>query len=377
MYKKTRFLTACVLLSCVLATGCSGNGVVNQNEKATDTVVQNEKTNEDMKTSENIQNRIVLTSEIKELEKGLSAVRFEGNDNFEDFLNAGGASSDADVIKFLSTKLLADIDIDTSQIFGCSTIAVTDENGNHLFGRNFDWDSCDALVVVSKPEQGYASVSTVNTNFITANAGFTVGLALKKDEIMTLASLYAPLDGMNEAGFGISVNMISDSASIEQDTNKPDLTTTTAVRMLLNKAATVDEAITLLKQYDLHGSMGMMVHFAMTDTTGKSVVVEYIGNEMSVVETPIVTNFYLTEGEKYGIGTSQSHARYETLENTLEQKKTMNRFQVRDTLDSVSKHNFDEYESTEWSAVFQLDEGVVDYYHRENYTKSYTIAIEN
>ncbi len=358
---KKRILGAWLLFVCILMAGCGG--------KKENAVQKTE-------AKQNSDNVIKLTSKIQELDYGLSAVKFEGNDNFEDFLQAGGASSDADVIGFLSEKLLADVELDTSRIFGCSTLAVTDEKGNHIFGRNFDWDSCNALIVQSKPQEGYASISTVNTDFITANAGFAVGFALKKDEIMTLASLYAPLDGMNEAGFAISVNMISDSASIEQNTDKPDLTTTTAVRMLLNKAANVDQALELLKQYDLHGSMGMMVHFAMTDKSGKSVVVEYIDGQMSVVESPVVTNFYMTEGEKYGIGTDQSHQRYESLVKTLQENKTMDRFQVRDALDSVSKHNFNEYESTEWSAVFRLDEGQADYYHREDYGKVYTIDME-
>lgn len=59
------------------------------------------------------------------------------------------------------------------------------------------------------------------------------------DEMLTLAALYAPLDGMNEKGLCVSVNTIQDSAAISQDTDKPDITTTTAVRLLLNRAATV------------------------------------------------------------------------------------------------------------------------------------------
>ena len=38
---------------------------------------------------------------------------------------------------------------------------------------------------------------------------------------------------MNEKGLAVSVNMIRDNASINQNTDKPDLTTTTAVRLLL------------------------------------------------------------------------------------------------------------------------------------------------
>ncbi len=320
--------------------------------------------------------QIQVTSKITELEKGFSAVEFTGDDGLEGFLNGGGAKSDSEVIAYLTQMLSANVTLDTTQVFGCSTLAVSDNNGNHLFGRNFDWDaSCDALVVVAKPVKGYASISTVNTNFISASAGVMTNLALKNDELLTRVALYAPLDGMNEKGFAVSVNMISDSARIEQNTDKPDLTTTTAIRLLLNQAATVDEAVALLRQYDVHGSMGMMIHLHMTDVTGKSVVVEYVNQQMQVIESPIATNFYLAEGEKYGIGTAQSHQRFERLQTLLGQKPTLDAAGVKDALDSVSKDNYTEYESTEWSAVFHLNEGITDYYHREDYNHGYTFSL--
>lgn len=243
-----------------------------------------------------------------------------------------------------------------------------------MFGRNFDWQSCDALVVTSKPSQGYASISTVNLGFI-SQAGGGLGQTLTQNDVRVLAALYAPLDGMNEKGLAVSVNMIQDAATISQNTDKPDLTTTTAVRLLLNKAASVDEALTLLQQYDLHASMGMMIHFALADTTGRGVVVEYINNEMVVTETQVVTNFYLSEGNKHGIGTQQSHERYDILVRALEDHSTMTMEDVRDALDSVSKDNFNEFESTEWSVVFDLSSGEAHYYHRENYESRYTFSI--
>ena len=106
---------------------------------------------------------------------------------------------------------------------------------------------------------------------------------------------------MNENGLAVSVNMIQDSDTIEQETGKPDLTTTTAIRLLLDKAADVEEALELLEQYDLHASMGMMVHFALADATGRSVVVEYVENQMVVTDTPVVTIFHLAHGENMGL----------------------------------------------------------------------------
>ena len=196
------------------------------------------------------------------------------------------------------------------------------------------------------------------------------------DAAQALIGLYSPLDGMNEMGLAVSVNMIQDSADIDQDTEKPDITTTTAVRLLLDQAADVEEALELLKQYDFHASMGMMVHLALADAKGSSVVVEYINNEMIVTQTPVVTNFYLAEGEKNGIGTAQSHTRFDLLTQALAAQVTMTEDQVRDALDSVSKDNFDEFASTEWSIVMNQEHKTLTYYHREHYDRGYTLTVE-
>ena len=322
-----------------------------------------------------VKEAITLTSDITELEEGFSAVRFEGDDGFEAFLAAGGASSDREVAGFLSAHLLADFDV-LGSMFGCSTLAVRSPEGQQLFGRNFDWQSCEAMVVVSKPQEGYDSLSTVNMDFISQGGGGAIGAALKINDLRTLAALYAPLDGMNEKGLAVSVNMISDGETIDQRTDQPDITTTTAIRLLLNKAADVEEALALLEQYDMHASMGMMVHFALVDATGRSVVVEYVDNEMVVTETPVVTNFYLAEGEKNGIGTAQSHERFDILTQALAERETMSMEEVRDALDSVSKKNFGEFESTEWSAVFNLSSGTAHYYHREDYENRYEFTLK-
>ena len=228
-------------------------------------------------------------------------------------------------------------------------------------------------MVASYPSDGYASFSTVNVDFIRQGAGLASHFL--SDEMLTVAALYAPLDGMNEKGLCVSVNMIQDSDTIAQNTEKPDITTTTAIRLLLNRAADVDEAVELLGQYDFHASMGYMVHLAIADSTGKSVAVEYVNNEMNVIETPILTNFYLSEGEKNGIGTSQSHTRFEILEHTLEERPVMDSGQVRDALSSVSKGNFGEFESTEWSVVFDQSALTAEYYHREDYGSSYAFTL--
>lgn len=362
MSKRVLIATMALLLIAFTISGCRRN---DSNPTADHPQYTQSNTQNDFADS-----TINLTSELTALTDHLSAISFEGDDFFEIFLESGGASADSDVVTFLAGKLGTSGLSFGGNPFGCSTVAVESPEGEKIFGRNFDWNHCDALIVKSKPESDYASISTVNTDFIQG-----ISFSSLPDEAKALIALYAPLDGMNEKGLTVSVNMISDSSTISQNTGKPDITTTTAIRLLLNKAATVDEAIELLKEYDFHASMNFMVHLAIADADGNSVVVEYINDEMSIVETPVVTNFYLSEGEKYGIGTQQSHTRYEILQERIKQG-SMTMEDVRDALSSVSKSNFGEFESTEWSIVFNQTTGEVHYYHRENYENRYTFTVK-
>lgn len=355
------------MMSLILGTvvGCGENTKTPENTVQTETAK-----GEDM-----VKEKVEPGIEITELEEGLSLVRYEGDYGFGSFLEQGGADSDEGVVEYLSSQLTSSIPelLFGGNPFGCSTLSVKNTDGGYLFGRNFDWDACNALIISSKPDNGYASVSTVNMDFIQAG-----GLDISKlpDMAQALIGLYAPLDGMNEEGFAVSVNMVEDSDTIEQNTDKPDITTTTAIRLLLDQAANVEEALNLLSRYDFHASMGMMIHLALSDAEGNSVVVEYVNNQMIVTETPVVTNFYLSAGEKYGIGTSQSHTRYDILNETLEKQESMTETDVRNALDSVSKDNFGEFESTEWSIVMNQETKELTYYHRENYKQGYTISVE-
>ena len=118
-------------------------------------------------------NLVSSTLEIVELEDGFSAVRYDGDYGFDEFLVQGGASSDGEVIAYLADNLLSGLNLGDlpGGVFGCSTIAVQSPEGDTLFGRNFDRNTCEAMVVEAHPENGYASLSTVNMDFITQNVG--------------------------------------------------------------------------------------------------------------------------------------------------------------------------------------------------------------
>ena len=181
-------------------------------------------------------------------------------------------------------------------------------------------------------------------------------------------------------GLMVADLMAGDKEATHQDTGKVDLTTTAAIRLLLDRAATVDEAISLLSQYDMHSSIESAHHLSITDKSGKSVVVEYISGEMYVTETNIVTNHYLTEGEKHSIGSEQSHLRFDTLKMALESTDgVMDNLELVDTMKSVAQLNYPKtegsYEKTMWTGVYNPEALIVDFYFGENYEHCYSTEL--
>ncbi len=314
---------------------------------------------------------------VKKLEDNFYSMEYKGDYGFDKFIEQGGAASDAEmadyIVEFLSHGFYKP-EMQESN-YGCSTLRVSSPEGGVLFGRNFDWQNCTAMVIKTKPKNGYASISTSNLDFLGFGDGWLPeGMANK---FMALAAVYVPLDGMNEKGLCIADLVIDDGTLTNQDEGKADITTTAAIRLILDRAATVDEAVELLKQYDMHSSAGMQHHLSIADANGKAVVVEYIDNEMYVTETDAVTNFYLTEGEKYGIGSEQSHKRYDTL-NVMyrDYGGVMANGALMETMSAVSKHNYpDDGETTEWSVVFDTKAQTARYCRREDYENYYDFSM--
>lgn len=218
--------------------------------------------------------------------------------HFDDFLKVG-ASSDTELMQFVLQKLLKGIPInmDAKQGFACSTFSITNTDGDYIFGRNLDWRSKTVPVLVhTKPQNGYESISLCNINFM----GGDCDLKYFSGKLASLCLPYMPLDGINEKGVSVAVLQL-DNAATKQSTGKVGITTTTAIRLILDKAANVEEAITLLQSYDMYSSEMANVdfHFMLADSIGNSAIVEYTDNQMKVVRKEgsfqVCTNFKITD----------------------------------------------------------------------------------
>lgn len=329
---------------------------------------------------------VMAARSIEKLEDGLYVMEYRGDYGFDDFLAQGGAADDSAVadylIGFLSRGYYkkADNEIKPGD-FGCSTVCVRGETkGVVYFGRNFDWGKGRAMIVHTMPENGYESLSTCDLDFLGFGDDYSPDGSMQ-ERIQTLAAIYVPLDGMNEKGLVIADLMAGDDEETHQKTDKPDLTTTTAIRLLLDRAANVDEAVELLKQYDMNSSIGAAHHFAIADASGKSVVVEYVNGEMLVTETNVVTNHYLSDCAKKGVGSEQSHQRFDKLSELASRPRTdfgsggsLLAFErLRSMLKSVAQSNYPQtdgsFETTLWSIVYEPGLCRAEFYFSEQYDR--------
>lgn len=315
--------------------------------------------------------QVMAASSIKTLEDGFYSMEYKGDYGFDEFIDRGGVSSDDELIAYIIESLyhnMYEVEVAGGR-YGCSTLRATTEDGTVLFGRNFDYNSRKSMVVTTTPKNGYKSISTCNIEFLGMRDSWEPKDFLNK--MMAVASVYAPVDGMNEKGVCVAVLSVSDGTMTNQNTDKPDITTTSAVRLILDKAASVDEAVELLKSYDMHSSINSQFKFALTDSTGKSVAVEYINNEMNVINVDACSNFYQIPGEYYGIGLDGPCPRYAKLMEGYESKEgKMTEDEMMNTMASASQKYF-HHNNTQWTAVFNTKDLTVTYCYFEDYEKKY------
>ncbi len=207
-----------------------------------------------------------------------------GDYYFDKFLENGGASSDDELIAFIMdniTKGIIPIELSAPNI-GCASFTCQDTNGNRYFARGYDFKTTTALIVKTKPKNGrYASVSSVDLQFLGIKKGAYLDDALKR--LICLAAPYVPLDGINEAGVSCGIYMsyqgkgnTNSSVPTNQTTELPDLTSTTLLRLILDYAGSVDEAVELARAYDLHDSANTSFHYMIADSSGKSAILEWV-----------------------------------------------------------------------------------------------------
>ena len=252
---------------------------------------------------------------------------------------------------------------------GCAAFAAVTPEGKHLFGRNFDYPETDTLLVYSHPEGCYESIGVADLGVFGVSRNYPISPDSPLGRLLMVITPYVIVDGMNEKGVGAGILELN-IEGVHQDNGKPDLLIYCAVRAILDKCASVDEALELLGSYDMHSPDGVTYHLFITDRTGRYVVVEWLDNEMVVVEHPCCTNSVIAPGEHYNKGLPDD--RLPTMEECLGDSRKATEEQAMELLGKVKNKTI-----TEWSCVYNLDDFTVSICLDADYTKVYTFSAKD
>jgi hypothetical protein len=266
------------------------------------------------------------------------------------------------------------IPVGVSQLaFACTGFTAHSPQGERLMGRNFDWYRHPALLLFTDPPDGYASASMVDISYL----GFAG--PIQQDDPAALSALlktpYLPFDGMNERGLAVAMMAVAHSEG-GNDPRKPTLDDLEAIRLLLDYAADVDQAIDLLGQYNVDWGNGPAIHYFLADASGNSAVVEFIGGKAQVFRSPqtwqISTNFLFAETPLEKAGAECQ--RYDTVNTALSQSEgELDAEGAMDLLQRVSQAGTT---GTIWSVVYNLSSGQVQVVMDQDYKHVYPFDLK-
>lgn len=243
--------------------------------------------------------------------------------------------------------------------WACSCFSARTAEGHVLVGRNFDWYNRPTLILFTHSSKGYDSASMVDISYL----GFGTAPPGWVDRLRLLDAPYIPFDGLNEVGLAVGM-MAVPQAQPSQDPHKVTIDSLTVIRLLLDRARSVDEAVDLLQGYNITWGNGPPLHYLIADAHGDSAVIEFVSGQMNIVRNQqpwqLATNFVLS-------GKSPEKARslcwrYARIQETLEATSgRISEAQAMALLDGVSQP------LTVWSVVYGLTTGNISVAMGGNY----------
>jgi len=235
--------------------------------------------------------------------------------------------------------------------WACSLFTVLLAEDHLLYGRNFDWQFSPALLVFTDPPAGYASVSMVDMEYL-GFGGETVfhltDLPLVERQGLLNAPLI-PFDGMNEHGLAIGMAAVP-PGDMQLDSSKNTIGSLAIMREILDYARDVQEAVKIIKNYNILFDGGPPIHYLIADASGQAVLVEYYQSNMHVITNDrpwlSATNFLVSSVEDPSDGNCWRYNRINARLNT--QQGLLDSDSAMELLAAVAQEN------TQWSVVYQM-----------------------
>jgi len=260
----------------------------------------------------------------------------------------------------------------TGNGFACTSFQAKKSDGKgYLFGRNYDFFKNPTLVLKTTPKDGYASITTCDLSHLGYNLDKLPDSFGSK--ALCLGALYVPMDGMNEKGLCISIMALPNQPAW-QNTGKPIAATTILMRLILDRCASVDEALDLISKLDIrHDQSKGGYHYLVADADGNCAAIEFDlfdgwktmvkkkdeeQNSMLMTNHLLAPKYYTTEPDPvFGNPHSRSWWRYDVVKDYLDARNgIINSEEALQCLSDVHwtdlKWDNGFIENTQWSNVY-------------------------
>lgn len=305
---------------------------------------------------------------IEAIDDCFSTMTYRADYRLDKLLERGCAGT-APLLGFIGEELLDMAAMQGEMRAACSAFTCRTPKGDVLFCRNFDYPfkaPSEMLVrVPAKVSGGNASLSVASLNFLEYSEG---QLDDGKTDLSKLVGVpYALMDGMNGKGLAICVLEVDGMGAQQFDKSKKAISTSVAMRHVLDHASNVDEAVEIFREHNFfaHGTrQKSSYHFFVADRSGRSVVIEYVlpgkfrsprsgeSFEMKVFEVSSVANNYIWQDWD---NPKESHSRDNAMKAALMASKgVLGENQAWKLLGQVAQGH------TRWSVIYNLTRRTAD-----------------
>jgi len=220
--------------------------------------------------------------------------------------------------------------IHSAELFACTIFHTNDKNDGVLIGRNFDWESSGGKVWFIQGNEKKNSITIFEQNGVDM-----------------------PYEGINNKGLFIGI-AAAPTTNTPFMMLKPIRKSLEMVRVVLEEASNVDEAIKIFHKYDVAFGKFLgnpQIHYKIVDASGNSAIINFIENEIEVIKNTkacqVMTNHYASN-HNLGKAGETSFERYNTVSNALN-KSHHSIKNVQEILKTVSQS------TTVWSNVYNIE----------------------
>jgi hypothetical protein len=289
----------------------------------------------------------------------LYVMTYYGDYGFADYLEEG-------------LQALESTPFSTDPLWGCTTFSTSNPVSDYLLGRNFDWYDHPALLLFTDPPEANASVTMVDLGYL----GFLKDEPPSDQALQNLFTApYWSFDGMNEVGLAVGI-MAVPSADLHRDPEKVTISSLEVVRLMLDYAKDVDEAVALVGQYNIDFGGGPPLHYLIADQAGDSIVIEFIDGEMVILEAEdpwqVSTNFLISIEKPQGSDSScwRYNLVFEELQTVAGNANPEDSMRILEAVAQSGSY------PTIWSIVYNRTSGEISLVVGQQYSKVHRFELE-